>query len=57
MPHVAQPRYEQLYFLLGSLFVALLVLTNVVGTKLFALPLDIPVAGVVLRLLSQAENR
>ncbi len=47
--HVHQSRYEGAYFVLACVFVALLVLTNVVGTKLFALPLDLPLLGGVLR--------
>ncbi len=46
--HVVQPGYERGYFVLGVLFVSLLVLTNVVGTKLFTLPLDLPLVGPLL---------
>ena len=49
VPHVQQTTYERGYFVLGVLFVSLLVLTNVVGTKLFVLPLDLPLVGPVLR--------
>ncbi len=43
--HVPQSSYERAYFVLAALFIALLLLTNVVGTKLFALPLDLPIVG------------
>ena len=49
VPHVAQTRYELGYFVLSGLFLSMLLLTNVIGTKLFALPLDLPVFGPLLR--------
>lgn len=48
VPHVEAGRYETGYFVLGALFIAMLMLTNIIGTKLFALPIDLPVIGVVL---------
>lgn len=64
VPDVPQTAYERLYFVLATLFVALLILTNVVGTKLFALSVDAPLIGPVLsfvdgilqRLLDQAPQ-
>lgn len=49
VPHVPQGQYERTYFFLGGLFVALLLLTNIVGTKLFELPFDLPLVGALLR--------
>lgn len=49
VPCVPQSRYEHGYLLLASLFIAMLMLTNIIGTKLFALPLDLPVVGGLLR--------
>lgn len=46
--HVPQGAYETGYLLLATLFVAMLMLTNVIGTKLFLLPLDLPLFGPLL---------
>lgn len=40
MDAAAYSRYERVYLLLASSFVVLLVLTNVIGTKLFRSPID-----------------
>ncbi len=48
VPHVAQSSYETGYLILTVLFVAMLMLTNVIGTKLFEVPMDLPVLGGVL---------
>lgn len=48
VPHVPQGAYETGYFVLATLFVAMLMLTNVIGTKLFSLPLDLPLVGPLL---------
>jgi len=48
VPHVPLGVYEGGYFFCATLFVAMLMLTNVIGTKLFSLPIDLPVIGVVL---------
>jgi uncharacterized PurR-regulated membrane protein YhhQ (DUF165 family) len=48
VPDVPQSSYEKGYMILTVLFVALLMLTNVIGTKLFELPMDLPVLGGVL---------
>jgi uncharacterized PurR-regulated membrane protein YhhQ (DUF165 family) len=53
VPHVPQSRYEFTYLVLAGTFVAMLVLTNIIGTKLFALPLDLPVIGGLLRLVDR----
>ena len=46
--HVDQPAYERGYFVLAVLFVSMLLLTNIIGTKLFAVPLDTPLLGPLL---------
>ncbi len=48
VPHVPHSNFERDYFFLATLFVSLLILTNVVGTKLFALSVDAPVIGPLL---------
>lgn len=48
VPHVVQGPYETGYVLLATLFVAMLMLTNVIGLKLFALPTDLPLLGSLL---------
>ena len=48
--HVPPGSYETVYVVLAVSFVAVLMLTNVIGTKLFSLPLDLPVVGPILRL-------
>lgn len=50
VPHVPQGGYETGYFVIAVLFVAMLMLTNVIGSKLFLLPLDFPVFGPILKL-------
>lgn len=47
--HVHQSAYETGYMVLAIVFVAMLMLTNVIGTKLFELPMDTPLLGPVLR--------
>jgi uncharacterized PurR-regulated membrane protein YhhQ (DUF165 family) len=42
---VPQNRYETRYFVLATFFVAMLLLTNIIGTKLFAVSLDTPFIG------------
>ncbi len=49
VPHVRQSAYETGYMVLVVLFVAMLLLTNVIGTKLFELPMDTPLLGPLLR--------
>lgn len=49
VPHVPLGRYEGGYVTLAMLFIAMLMLTNIIGTKLFALPMDLPLVGGVLR--------
>ena len=46
--HVPQGAYETLYFVLAVLFVAMLLLTNIIGTKLFLVTPDLPVLGPVV---------
>jgi uncharacterized PurR-regulated membrane protein YhhQ (DUF165 family) len=46
--HVHQNSYETLYFVLTALFVAMLMLTNIIGTKLFVVSPDLPVLGPVI---------
>jgi len=48
VPHVHQSAYETGYFVIAVSFVAMLLLTNIIGTKLFVFPLDFPVLGWVL---------
>ncbi|MCB9897540.1 MAG: queuosine precursor transporter [Planctomycetes bacterium] len=54
VPEVPQSTYEHGYLVIASLFIAMLMLTNIIGTKLFALPLDLPVLGGVLRAAQRA---
>lgn len=49
VPHRPPGPYETAYVVLATCFVATLLLTNVIGTKLFALPLDLPIVGGILR--------
>ncbi len=46
--HVPQSAYESLYFVLAVLFVAMLMLTNIIGTKLFVVTPELPVLGPVI---------
>lgn len=46
--HVHQNSYETLYHVLAVVFVAMLMLTNIIGTKLFVVSPDLPVLGVVI---------
>jgi len=48
VPHVPLGRYEGGYVTLAMLFIAMLMLTNIIGTKLFALPMDVPLVGGLL---------
>jgi len=57
VPHVAQSSYETGYLILTVLFVAMLMLTNVIGTKLFELPMDLPVLGGVLGWIDSLIDR
>jgi len=49
VPHVHQSAYETGYMVLVVIFVAMLLLTNVIGTKLFELPMDTPLLAPLLR--------
>jgi len=46
--HVTQSRYELLYMTLALGFIAMLMLTNIIGTKLFVLTTDVPVLGIAV---------
>lgn len=56
VPHVVQGPYETGYVLLATLFVAMLMLTNVIGLKLFALPTDLPVLGWLLAFVGELNQ-
>ncbi len=47
--HVPPGPYETGYFVLSGLFLSMLLLTNIIGTKLFSMPLDLPILGIFLR--------
>ncbi len=55
--HVDQGPYETLYFVLAVLFVAMLLLTNIIGTKLFVVPADTPVLGPVVAWVASLAER
>ena len=46
--HVEQGAYEAIYHILAVLFVAMLMLTNIIGTKLFVVSPDLPFLGPVI---------
>jgi len=51
VPHVTQGAYETAYTALTVVFVSMLLLTNIIGLKLFALSTDLPVLGGLLRVV------
>lgn len=55
--HVDHSTYERGYFVLAVLFVSMLLLTNIIGTKLFAVPLDMPVLGPLLAAIDGLAQR
>jgi hypothetical protein len=55
VPHVPQGAYETGYLVLTLVFVSMLLLTNIIGLKLFALPVDLPVLGVILRFVERVN--
>lgn len=57
VPHVPQGAYETGYMVLVMVFIAMLLLTNIIGLKLFALPIDLPVVGWLLTLVDQLNER
>lgn len=53
VPHLDQGPYETGYLLLTVVFVSMLVLTNIIGLKLFALPVDLPLLAPLLALVGK----
>lgn len=57
VPHIVQGAYETAYMVMAVIFVGMLMLTNIIGLKLFALSTDVPLLGGLLSAVESLNAR